>query len=316
MRPVRSCARLKERLSFSQGRGQNPYGGGRTASNNSRTATSSSSQHAPKRQKLGHLTSKHFDPPSSERRTRSKPAQAIPSPSPPPPDNITDAIVIEDDTPDLNDSSSKPDTLTSSSPDPMDIIPHIVYSFDSSKPSPIHQLSSSLEKTRRSPTDGESTARLRAMNQDEDRHSPSRIYGAFQPTKGPVTPMIETSPRPDGLLQKGKVKELTNYYEGHREREVVPHRDLRIPRKVNMKSKQVSIFAPQSAVPQPSDLQAPAEGSAVNIHAERSARHWTIWLRFWFGILKGQSGSKRRSLQFTLGSMVHRGRHPSARSNT
>lgn len=236
-----SSARLKERLSFPQGRGQNPWGKDRMASNNSKAAISSSSQHASKRQKIEHQNtpSKFFGLPQSERRTRSKP---VPSP---PLAHITDAIVIEDDTPDLNDSSSKPDTLTTSSPDPMDIIERDdAYSFDSSKPSPLHKLSSSLEKTHRSSTDGESTARLRAMNQDEDRHSPSRIYGASRSAKVPVIPTIETSAQPDGSPRKGKVKQLAYLYEAAHPEQAVPHLDLRKPRKGNMKSKQVSLFTP------------------------------------------------------------------------
>jgi hypothetical protein len=319
VRPVRSCTRLKERLSFSQSRVPNPYGRGRLASNDGKVATSSSSQHATKRQKLDNLEKKSRffarSPPPSERRTRNKPAPAILSPSPPLLDHATDAIVIEDDdTPDLNDSSSKPDTLTTSSPDPMDLIS---YTFDPSKPSPMHQFSSSLEETRGSPTDGESTARLRHMNQVEDQHSPSRIYGAPQSAKVPVTPTIETSAQPDGSPRKGKVKELASLFEVAHRKALPPHIDLEKRTKDKMKPKQVSLSAPLSGVPQPSGLRAPAAaGRAVTHNAPRSARHWTVWLHFWFEILKGESGSQGRLLQFTLRSMVHRSGHPSARSNT
>ena len=253
--------------------GQNPYSG-RLKSNNGKAATSSSLQHAPKRQKLNHYRgdtqSKFFSTPQSEPRTR---RQRTLSASPPRPGNATDAIVIdEDDTPDLNGSSSKPDTLTTSSPDPMDIIREPAYSFDPSKPSPIHQFSSSLEELRGSPADGESTARLRHMNQAEEPCPPSG-------SKAPVSPIVVPSAQTDRPLEKGRVKKLANIFEAAVP-VPVPCFDLRTVRergrKEAMKPKQVSLPAPQSVVPQPSELRVPAEGFAITHYDARSARHSVV----------------------------------------
>jgi hypothetical protein len=236
-------------LWFLQRQGVNPYSG-RLTTKDSKAATSSSTSHASKRQKLDHrqdVLSKHFPGPSSEPRTRSQRVQVVMSSSPPRPGHATDAIVIdEDDTPDLNDSSSKPDTLTTSSPDPMDIITHKpAYSFDPSKPSPMHQFSSSLEleEMPTSPTDGESTARLRHRSKAEGPH------GASQSAKVPVTPTITLSAQAD-RPERGKVKEMVYKIEGSN-----PLLDLRArSRKNSMKPKQVSLSAPHSGIPQLSEL--------------------------------------------------------------
>ena len=297
---------FKERL-----QGQNPFGNGRLKSNDGKAATSSTSQHAPKRQKLDHregeALSKYF-PPSSESRTRSQRAQVVLSPSPSRRSRAADAIVIdEDDTSDVNDGFSKPDTVKTSSPDPMDIInPPPAYTFDPNKPSPMHQFSSSLEEMRRSPTDGESTARLRNLKQTEAQYSPSRPHGVFQSAKAPVAPRIAPSGRADGSLGGNKVRKLATFYD------LRAHAYQR--RKDGMKPKQVSLslFAPQSGVPQLSRLRAPATSPAVTRFAARSARHSVVWLCWWFRTLKGQSDSKRCRLPFTLGRMVYRSGHPSA----
>ena len=243
---------------FSQGPGQNPFGGQRLKSKDVNAATSSSSQHAPKRRKVNHdgevTLSKHFPLPSSppEPRTRRQRAQAVSSSSPTRHGHATDTIVIEDedDTPDLNDSSSKPDTLTTPSPDPMDLLRDShPYAFDPRKPSPINQFSSSIEETRKSPTDGESTARLRRQNQVDQPYLSSRTYGPSQSAKAPVTPTIAPNMQTDELPQQGRVKQLASHYDN-----VI---DLRKQgRKNAMKPRQVSLSAPQSNVPQPSELRA------------------------------------------------------------
>lgn len=294
--------------------GQNPYGNGRLSG---KAATSSSLQHVPKRQKLDpqgkYTPSKYFSMTPSEPRTRRQRAQAVLSSSPSRRTRAADAIIIdEDDTSDAGDSSSKPVTLKTSSPDPMDIItPEPAYLFDQSKPSPIHQFSSSLEEMRRSPTDGESTARLRSLKQTEARSSTSRPNGDSPSAKATVTPRIGQANRSPG---RSNVSQLVSVFEEHTTRRVL---DLQAQcRKNNMKPKQVSLSASRSGVPQPSELRAPAADSAVTHYTARLARHSDVWLRFWFGTLKGQSDWKRRRLQFTLGTMVYRSGHPSARSNT
>jgi hypothetical protein len=236
-------------------------------STDTNAATSSSSQHAQKRRKVNHgggvVRSRHFQSPlpPSEPRTRRQRAQAVLSSSPTRPGHATDTIVIEDedDTSDLNDSSSKPDTLTTSSPDPINLIGSDLmpdnhpYSFDTSKPSPIHQFSSTVEEMRKSPTDGESTARLRHQNQADQPCISSRTYPS-QSVKAPVTPTIAQNMQTDGLPQEGRVKQLVHQFED------VPLIDLRkdLPkrgRKDAMKPKQVSLSAPQSDVTQPSELR-------------------------------------------------------------
>ena len=312
-----SCARLlKERLLFLQG--QNPFGGGRLRSNDGKDASGPSSQRAPKRQKTERNSSKYFVKPSSEPRTRSQRAQVVLSSSPPRRSRTADPIVIdEDDTSDIDDSPSKHPTLKTSSPDPMDIITHPpAYTFDASKPSPIHQFSSSLEELPRSPTDGESTARLRKMKQTEAQYSPSRPYGDLQSAKALVIPRIAPSGRADGSPGKGRVKKLASIFESHTPRSIDLKARTKQYRKNAMKPKQVSLFAPHSGVPQLSELRAPAAGCAVTHEAARSARYSAVWLRWWLGALKGQIDSERCRLPFTLGGMVYRSGHPSARGNT
>ena len=260
MRPAFSCTRLlKERLGFSQG--QNPYGKSRLRSNDGKVATSSSSQPASKRQKLdGNDVSKYFTKQSSEPRTRSRRAQVVLSPSPSRRGRAADAIVIDEED-DTSDSSSKPITLKTSSPDPdpsktsspdpMDIIPHPpAYTFDPSKPSPMHQFSSSWEEMRRSPTDGESTARLRNLKQTEAQYSPSRPYGNLQSAKASITPGVAPSGRADRSSGGNNVTKLRSRFE--------PPVDLQARTKQNrkdaMKPKQVSLLFPQSGVPQLSEL--------------------------------------------------------------
>ncbi|KAH9080499.1 hypothetical protein EDB83DRAFT_2339768 [Lactarius deliciosus] len=217
--------------------GQNPWGNGRLKSSDGKAATSSSSQRAPKRQKLDHrrgdAPSKYFSKLSSEPRTRGQRAQAGLSSSPSRLARAAEAIVIdEDDSSDAGESSSKPVTLKTSSPDPMDIItPETAYTFDQSKPSPIDQFSSSLEELHRSPTDGESTARLRTLRQTAARN-PFRPNGDSQSAKAPVSLIIGQADRPPGM---GHVGRLVSVYEEH----TTPRIDLQAQhRKRNMKPRQ------------------------------------------------------------------------------
>ncbi|KAI9465452.1 hypothetical protein BJY52DRAFT_1244097 [Lactarius psammicola] len=203
-------------------RGLNPYSNGRLRSSDGKAATSSSSQH-------------YFPEMPSEHRTRSQHAQAVLSSSPSGRGRAADAIIIDDDdTSDADGSSSKPVTLKTSSPDPMDIItPEPAYSFDRSKPSPIHQFSLSLEEMRRSPTDGESTARLRSLRQTEAQDPTSRPNGDSRSAKIPVPPRIGQADRPTGGVS---VSRLVSHFEDRTTRRVV---DLKAQcRKNNMKPKQ------------------------------------------------------------------------------
>lgn len=199
--------------------GQNPFGNGRLKSNDGKAAASSSSQHVSKRQKLIHreegTVSRYFNQPSPERRTRSQRSQAVLFPSPSRRSRAADAIIIdEDDISDVNDSSSKPVTLKTSSPDPMDIItPEPAYSFDQSKPSPMHQFGSSLEEMRRSPTDGESTARLRIQKRTEAQDPPSHPNGDSQSAKTLTTPRTAPSVQANVSPGKGNVSRLRTVYE-------------------------------------------------------------------------------------------------------
>ncbi|KAF8270824.1 hypothetical protein EI94DRAFT_1721987 [Lactarius quietus] len=263
------------------GRGLNPYSGRLTTNKDNKTATSSSSQHASKRQKLDHekgVLSRHFLKPPSEPRTRSQRAQVVVSSSPSRPGHATDAIVIdEDDTPDLNDSSSKPDTLTTSSPDPADLISQRdAYSFDTSKPTPMAQYSSSfeLEEMLTSPTDGESTARVRQRNKAKAPH------GASQSAKVPVVPTNTLSAQADGP-ERGKVKTLAFMFEQAAPK-ALPVRDLREHvrggRKNNMKPKLVSN--------EPKRQIAPLHIEMKDVHATRSS-----------GFASGSGSSKPKAAQ-------------------
>ncbi|KAH9002623.1 hypothetical protein EDB86DRAFT_2896932 [Lactarius hatsudake] len=218
--------------------GQNPWANGRLKSSDGKAATSSSSQRALKRQKLDHrrgdAPSKYFPKPSSEPRTRGQRAQAGLSSSPSRLARAAEAIIIdEDDTSDAGESSSKPVTLKTSSPDPMDIItPETAYTFDQSKPSPIDQFSSSLEELHRSPTDGESTARLRTLRQTEARNPTFRPNGNSQSAKAPISLIIGQADRPPGV---GHVGRMVSVFEEH----ATPRIDLQAQhRKRNMKPRQ------------------------------------------------------------------------------
>jgi hypothetical protein len=212
-------------------------GGGGGASSSTAAPSSSLLQRAPKRQKLDHLettnsSSKYFHGTAGYRTLRPRP-QAGPSTSTS--SHRSDPIIIdEDDALDMDDvSPSKRIGSKVSSPDPMDLISSedvSSYAFDQNKPSPIRQLSSSFEETRRSPKDGESTARLRSLhNATEEQESASRLDregDSLEQAKPPLTLTLsrgkstaraEVSPKP------GIVRTLVTKYEGG----AVPHLNLR-----------------------------------------------------------------------------------------
>jgi hypothetical protein len=107
----------------------------------------------------------------------------------------------------------------------------------------MYELSSSLEEMPKSPTDGESTARLRHRNQAEEPRPPPHTYRASQSAKSPTIPTIAPSAQTDEPLERGKVKELVVYYNGVN-RAAPPVYDLRQRTKDAMKPKRVGLSAP------------------------------------------------------------------------
>ncbi|KAI0304381.1 hypothetical protein B0F90DRAFT_1246377 [Multifurca ochricompacta] len=252
------------------GRSKNPYSGRMTSGRGGRVhrvgdsnpstgplpTVDSSPSHVLKRAKLTHnkedKISKYFSGATGSRSLPSSP-QAAPSFHPICP---TDAIVIDEegDETGVDNNGSKPTALKASSPDPMDLISsETSYTFDQSKPSPVHQLSSTFERTHRSPKDGESTARLRSQLQQTD--GPEIIYrpgsddNRVQPTNvSPISPRNAPTGKVDASSENSKVRKLAAAFEPPG----VRHLNLRPTqsRKNGMKPKQaplehrVSFLAP------------------------------------------------------------------------
>ncbi|KAI0250772.1 hypothetical protein BJV78DRAFT_535499 [Lactifluus subvellereus] len=221
---------------------------GRGASS-SRAAKPPSPQRVSKRQKLDHLeapsSSKYFPPTAGQRTLRPRP-QVGPSTSTS--SHRSDPIIIDEDDV-MDDTPSKRTESKTSSPDPMDLITpeEVSYAFDQSKPSPICQFSSSFEETRKSPKDGESTARLRSQhNATVAQESTSRLDsdgGGSVPKKAsppsPLRPRSRGKPTAptEAASRPGKVQTLVTMYNGSG----IPHLNLRpAPRKNAMKPKQLS----------------------------------------------------------------------------
>ncbi|KAI0004478.1 hypothetical protein BJV74DRAFT_377630 [Russula compacta] len=213
----------------------------------------SSSRHASKRRRLDHLqenkknVSKFFHDGGSGNQQ----SQAIPSTSTSsrPSCATADAIVIdgEDDSAATNDDPHEPIVLGTSSPDPMDLIsPDISYAFDQNKPSPLHQLSSTLEGIRKPPQDGESTRRVRhAVKQSEAPSSESashldgddiRVQRARAlPTLSGSKPTAQVGVSSEGNSVKTKVALY--------EQQNSPHIDLKL--KATMRRSRKSVMKPK-----------------------------------------------------------------------
>jgi hypothetical protein len=221
----------------------NPYSGrlsgnrnrqvGRPGSNLGGSASSSTaavpspSQRAPKRQKLDHLektnSSKYFHPTPINRTLRPRPQMG---PFASASSHRSDPIVIdEDDISDVLDDAppSKRIGSKASSPDPMDLISSdgVSYAFDQNKPSPICQLSSSLEEKCNSPKDGESTARLRSLhNAPSPRESRSPLDkdgDGVERAKAPLVLSLSRGERPtaraEALCKPGRVQAIASQFD-------------------------------------------------------------------------------------------------------
>lgn len=259
-----ACPKLNERSWLMQGSGSNPYSRRMTSSDarqieskaGSSSAPKPSLRQPPKRRKLDHpqekSLSKYFTLP--QRRA----SQAIPSTSTSshPSRPTTNAIIIdaEDDTSTTNDHSRETIVLSTSSPDPMDLIsPDLSYGFDQNKRSPISQFSSSLEETRNLPQDGESTLRVRNVmmgvktRTTASSASFSRPGGDTDDARPAPTFLSrgESSAQAEASSGRGNVKKKVALYEQNK-RENPPHLDLitiRQTRKNAMKPKQVCLLS-------------------------------------------------------------------------
>lgn len=249
----------------------NPFSGGRlTGSSSSRTrqagrssgsstaAKLPSPQRALKRQKLEHLeapaSSKYFHTTVGQRTLRPRP-HAGPSTSTS--SHHSDPIIIDEDDA-VDDAPPKRMESKTSSPDPMDLISpeeEVSYAFDQSKPSPLRQFISTLEEKRKSPKDGESTARLRSQhNATVVQESASRLDGNGEgsvpkmPSPPPLRPPSrgKSTARTEAPSKPGKVQTLVTMFNG----DCIRHINLQpASRKGNMKPRQVSPHVPRSGVP-------------------------------------------------------------------
>jgi hypothetical protein len=197
--------------------------------------------------------SKYFTETPSQRRT----SQAIPSTSTPshlsrPTSN---AIIIdaEDDTPTTNDHSHEMIVLSTSSPDPMDLIGSgLSYGFDQNKRSPISQFSSALEETRNPPQDGESTLRVRNVMMGLNTRTPASSASFSRPggdtdDARPAPTFLsrgESSAQAEASSGRGNVKKKVAIFEQNKQANP-PHFDLRLrkTRKNGMKPKQVCLLS-------------------------------------------------------------------------
>ena len=237
-------------------------GGSASSSTAAAAAKPSPSQRAPKRQKLDHLertnSSKYFNKTVINRTLRPRP-QAGPSASAS--SYRSDPIVIdEDDTSDVLDDTPPSMRIGSnaSSPDPMDLINSdgVSYAFDQNKPSPICQLSSSLEEKRNSPKDGESTARLRSLhNAASSRESSSPLDkdgDGLKRAKAPLTPPLSRGERPtaraEASSKPGKVRAIVSKFDRGGPGPLLNLQTMP-NRKNGMKPKQVCSVLPSLGVP-------------------------------------------------------------------
>lgn len=238
--------------------------GGRDGKHGSSSApgpSSSRHHHASKRRRLDHLqenkknVSKFFDDDGSGNQH----FQAIPSTSTSshPSCATADAIVIdgEDDSAATNDDLHEPIVLETSSPDPMDLIsPDVSYAFDQKKPSPLQQLSSTLEEMRKPPQDGESTLRVRhVLKQAEAPSSKSASHLDSDGSRVQRARALPTLSESKLTAQVGVSSEGNNVqtkvalYEQNKQ--VSPHIDLKLKatmrrsRKSVMKPKQVGLLS-------------------------------------------------------------------------
>jgi hypothetical protein len=222
------------------------------------SALKSSLRQPPKRRKLDHpkedSVSKYFLKTSPQRRA----SRAIPSTSTSshPSRPTTNAIIIdaEDDAP-TNDHSRETIVLSTSSPDPMDVIgPDLSYGFDQNKRSPFSQFSSALEETRNPPQDGESTRRVRNVMMGLTTRTSASSASFSRPGDDtddarPAPTFLsrgESSAQAEASSGRGNVKKKVALFELNKRDNPPPHLDLvimRQTRKSGMKPKQVCLLS-------------------------------------------------------------------------